>query len=250
MFLASLFCPAPLRSTAVPAATTDIRHLTMHVTSRQSNHFGYNRFRCRIFKNATEAAKGEEGDWYMTCLSERDIDPAKLRKFLAREVKETKETRHCRAAKKDIPFKSGEEFALKKKALKRLKKRNDKSKTDGNEEGSKAPSSGTNSPLHLQESGFKKREPALLDLIGASSAHSFARTQSSRRDTLKAFAKKTGVSSDIFTGWVEWDEALQIQRLSQRQVILTHQFLCLACGFVKFGCLENGPSQLFYNSKS
>ena len=221
----------------------------MHVTSRQSNNFGFARFRCRIFKNAAEAAKGEDGEWYWQCLSEGDIDPAKLRKFLATEGKDTKETRHVRAAKKDIPFKSGEEFARKKKALKSVKKRNKKSETGGNAAGSKAPASGTNSPFHLHDAGFKKREPALLNLIGASSAHSSARTQGSRRDTIKAFAQKTGVSSDIYAGWVEWDEALQIQRLSQRQVILTHQFLCLSCGFVKFGCLQNGPSQMFYNSK-
>ena len=230
----------PLRSSAVPEATTDIRHLVQHIVARAPNAHGHARYLCRIFGNADEALKTTGGWVYFKSLGESDIEPAKLKRFLDKEAKMTKESRHQRALKTDIPLMSEVELNAAKKAKPRSKKRITNTTS----------AAGVGSPFDLKrvQGDFKKREPALLDIIGGNSTHLSAKGVGGRRDDLREFAKTSGVSSAIYQGWVEMEEALSVQKLSDRQKILTHQCLHTACGFVEYGSLEHGPSQYFYNS--
>jgi hypothetical protein len=152
----------------------------------------------------------------------------------------TKESRHQRALKTDIPLMSEVELNAAKKAQPRRKKKITNTTS----------AAGVASPFDLKQvqGDFKKREPALLDIIGGNSTHLSAKGVGGRRDDLREFAKTSGVSSVIYQGWVEMEEALSVQKLSDRQKILTHQCLHTACGFVEYGSLVHGPSQYFYNS--
>ena len=159
-------CPVPLRSSAVPEATTDIRHLVQHIVARAPNAHGHARYLCRIFGNADEALKTTGGWVYFKSLGESDIEPAKLKRFLDKEAKMTKESRHQRALKTDIPLMSEVELNAAKKAKPRSKKRITNTTS----------AAGVGSPFDLKrvQGDFKKREPALLEIIGGQQ-HPFVR---------------------------------------------------------------------------
>ena len=190
---------------------------------------------------------------YSQFVGASDIEPAKLKRFLVAEAKVTKESRHERALKKKIPFESEVELNAAKNGqpARKKKKANSTSKSPATKTATKSSTAGGASPFDLKQvqGEFKKREPALLNLIGGRSSHVSAKGVGGTRDTLREYAKISGVSSSVYQGWVEMDEALAVQKLSERQTILTQQCLMTACGFVEYGSLEKGPSNYFYNSK-
>ena len=190
---------------------------------------------------------------YSGSVGASDIEPAKLQRFLDAEAKVTKESRHQRALKQKIPFESEVELNAAKKGRRPRKKMkaNTTSKSPATKTSTKSSAAGGASPFDLKQvqGDFKKREPALLDIIGGRSSHVSAKGVGGSRDTLRDYAKSSGVSSSVYQGWVEMEEALAVQKLSERQTILTQQCLMTACGFVECGSLEKGPSQYFYNSK-
>ena len=86
----------------------------------------------------------------------------------------TKESRHERALKTDIPLISEVELNAAKKAKTRSKKKITNTTS----------AAGAGSPFDLKrvQGDFKKREPALLDIIGGNSTHKSAMGVGGRRD--------------------------------------------------------------------
>jgi hypothetical protein len=126
-----------------------------------------------------------------------------------------------------------------KKALTRRKKK----KTNATS------AAGVASPFDLKQvqGDFKKREPAYLDIIGGHSTHLSAKGVGGRRDNLREYAKRSGVSSAIHQGWVEMEEALSVQKKWQTLLRVTLRLMRLPVVAI-FTYLTALPVQSFESS--
>ena len=99
----------------------------------------------------------------------------------------------------------------------------------------------------INETGFEKREIELGRILAGDRLQSSAASFGGRRDALTKLAKTQGLSSDCLSGWVEMQEQYQTLVLTNRQRVLTRQYLRRSCGYVKYGSPEDGPSATFLN---